>query len=206
MSGNGKACPAAIQPTDRNTQQSTLIDRLRKESGFFDLSEHFFACETMSLNNPEHEIIRPTLQEPRVHVALVCAALSCAPIRPEAYARRRLADQLQDQAHQYTNNKKYVHFDPGTNAVLLSPILSWYGEDWNKSAEYLPCLSDRVADDIVRERLQQAATGEVDAAFNKYDDHSIRRPEAPAAVEQAATDLAPAAFPMNNMLQRNLIV
>lgn len=103
MSGNGKACPAAIQPTDRNTQQSTRIDRLRKESGFFDLSEHFFACETMSLNNPKHEIIRPTFQEPRVHVALVCTALNCAPIRPEAYARRRLADQLQGQAHQFTN-------------------------------------------------------------------------------------------------------
>ena len=105
MSGNGKACPAAIQPTDRNTQQSTLIDRLRKESGFFDLSEHFSACEAMSLNNPKHEIIRPTFQEPWVHMALVCAALNCAPIRPEAYARRRLADQLQAQAHQFTNIK-----------------------------------------------------------------------------------------------------
>ena len=105
MNGNRKACPAAIQPTDRTTQQHTRIDRLRKASGFFDLSEHLFACETMSLNYPEHQIIGPTFQEPGVHVALVCATLSCPPIRPEAYAGRRLADQLQAHAQQFTNIK-----------------------------------------------------------------------------------------------------
>jgi len=62
-----------------------------------------------------------------------------------------------------------MYFDPGTNAVLLSPILSWYGENCDKSGECLPQVSHRVADDTVRERLQQAVTVEFDVAFNKYD-------------------------------------
>ena len=123
----------------------------------------------MSLNYLEHESLRPTFQEPRVHVALSCAARSCPPIRPEAYVGPHLDDQLRDQAQQFTNNEEYVRFAPETNAVLLSPILSWYGEDRDASAGYLTWLSERVADDTVRERLQQAATGEVDVTFNKYD-------------------------------------
>ena len=37
--------------------------------GFFDLKEHVFAGQTISLNDLEQEMIRPTFKEPRIHVA-----------------------------------------------------------------------------------------------------------------------------------------
>jgi uncharacterized membrane protein YdjX (TVP38/TMEM64 family) len=39
----------------------------------------------LSLDAIEHEEIRPRFEEPRIHFALVCAAVSCPPLRHEAY-------------------------------------------------------------------------------------------------------------------------
>ena len=44
---------------------------------------------TWSLEQIEHEQIRPKFVEPRVHFALVCAAIGCPPLRSEAYAADR---------------------------------------------------------------------------------------------------------------------
>jgi hypothetical protein len=44
---------------------------------------------TWSLNQIEHEEIRPKFVEPRIHFALVCAAVGCPPLRAEAYPRWR---------------------------------------------------------------------------------------------------------------------
>ncbi len=44
---------------------------------FFDVPEHIFCGQTMSLNHIEHEIVRKRFKEPKMHVALVCAARSC---------------------------------------------------------------------------------------------------------------------------------
>ncbi|MCR4295249.1 MAG: DUF547 domain-containing protein, partial [Elusimicrobia bacterium] len=53
---------------------------------------------TVTLNQVEHEMIRPVFNEPRVHFALVCAAKGCPPLRSEAYDGSRLDAQLDDQA------------------------------------------------------------------------------------------------------------
>ena len=42
------------------------------------------------LDNVEHDIVRKQFQEPRIHFALVCAALGCPPLRAEAYTGARL--------------------------------------------------------------------------------------------------------------------
>jgi hypothetical protein len=46
--------------------------------------------QVWSLKQIEHEQIRPKFTEPRVHFALVCAAVGCPPLRNEAYDASRL--------------------------------------------------------------------------------------------------------------------
>ena len=46
------------------------------------------------LDNVEHDIIRKQWNEPRIHFALVCAAMGCPPLRSEAYTGARLEEQL----------------------------------------------------------------------------------------------------------------
>ncbi len=136
---------------------------------FFDQEEHILAGQTVSLNYIEHKLIRARYHEPRVHVALVCAARSCPAIRPEAYVGSRIAGQLEDQSSQFANDRKYVDFDPGQSQISLSPILNWYGDDWNPVGGYLPWLAERVKDTELKSALQRAARNEIDVTFFKYD-------------------------------------
>ncbi|MBI2425674.1 MAG: DUF547 domain-containing protein [Candidatus Hydrogenedentes bacterium] len=138
-------------------------------TGFFDQKRHIFGGETMSLNHLEHQVIREDFDEPRIHVALVCAAKSCPAIRPEAFVGERLDAQLADQARLFANSPRYVAYDPEKQAVLLSPILDWYGEDWENHGGVLPWLAERVEDAALREAIARVAKGELKVAYSEYD-------------------------------------
>ncbi|WP_417747543.1 DUF547 domain-containing protein [Rosistilla oblonga] len=136
---------------------------------FFDLKEHILYGETFSLNEIEHELIRKRFREPRIHVALVCAAKSCPAIRAEAYTGPRLTKQLEDQSIQFANQTKYVTYDAASDTLRLSPLLDWYGGDWDPVGGYLPWLADRVEDDGVKQAILRASRNETSVAFLDYD-------------------------------------
>ncbi len=90
---------------------------------------------TWSLNQIEHEQVRPHFTEPRIHFALVCAAVGCPPLRNEAYASDRLDQQLEDQvryAHSHDRWLRYSPDQPGT--VSLTSLYNWYGSDFEQVA------------------------------------------------------------------------
>ena len=145
------------------------IEQLELKSGFFDLKEHILAGETMSLNHLEHTVIRPTFGDPRIHVALVCAAKSCPAIRPEAYQGSRLEQQLQDQARLFASNERYVRYDAAANELQLSPILSWYADDWQTAGGALEWLKTLVSSDALHERIEAAQSGQIPVVYNSYD-------------------------------------
>lgn len=89
-----------------------------------------------SLNQIEHEQIRPKFAEPRIHFALVCAAVSCPPLRAEAYTAARLEEQLEAQAiYAHTHDRWFAH-DPAAKTVRLTMLYnpSWYGGDFEQVA------------------------------------------------------------------------
>ncbi len=149
--------------------QESVMDHQVDGKEFFDLEEHILCGRTISLNFLEHELIRKHFKEPRVHVALVCAAKSCPSIRPEAYAGQRVGGQLEDQSIQFANNPKYVVHDPANNVLRLSPILNWYGADWDPVGGYLSWLSQRVRDPALRQAIERALRGETKVEFLEYD-------------------------------------
>ena len=85
-----------------------------------------------SLNQIEHEVIRKQFDEPRIHMALVCAAKSCPPLRSEAYVGEKLGEQLEDNAKRFLNDVSKNRFEKETNTLYLSELLSWYGDDFVK--------------------------------------------------------------------------
>jgi hypothetical protein len=89
---------------------------------------------TVSLDDIEHRTLRSDFREPRIHVALVCAARSCPPLRPEAYRGADLDRQLDDQARLFLADPKKNRFDPATNTLYLSSIFSWFRADFEAVA------------------------------------------------------------------------
>lgn len=159
--------------------------------GFFDLKEHVYAGQTVSLNDIEHKMVRPVFKEPRIHVALVCAARSCPSIRGEAYVGDRVLEQLEDQSRLFANSSKYVTFDAEKNELGLSQILNWYGEDWDErfpSGGYLEWL-ESLTEDSDLNQVKQAIVGarnktvavkflEYDWALNSQADPGKPKPKA----------------------------
>lgn len=139
------------------------------KKGFFDIEEHILANKTLSLNEIEHEHIRAPFGDPRVHVALVCAALSCPALRAEAYEGARLDAQLDDQSHLFANNPKHVALDEAAKVIRVSRILQWYGKDWDGVGGYLAWLQARVEDPALKDALSKAISGAYEVKFFEYD-------------------------------------
>ena len=89
---------------------------------------------TWSLNQIEHEQIRPKFVEPRVHFALVCAAVGCPKLRNEAYQAERLEQQLDDQARYVHDHDRWLRYKRGAGAVRLTKLYEWYGDDFKQVA------------------------------------------------------------------------
>ncbi len=105
---------------------------------------------TWSLNQIENEQIRPRFREPRIHFALVCAAVGCPPLRSEAYAADRIDEQLEDQARYIHTHDRWFRTDGKLATVWLTALYKWYSGDFEQvagsaiayAARYVPGLRD----------------------------------------------------------------
>jgi hypothetical protein len=91
---------------------------------------------TITLNHLEHDILRKQYSEPRIHMALVCAAKSCPRLRSEAYLAEKLDEQLKDQSRGFLTSPPGLSIDRKKKAVYFSSIFKWYGDDF--IAKYAP--------------------------------------------------------------------
>lgn len=94
------------------------------------------AGKKYTLNNIEHDIIRKNFNEPRIHFALVCAALSCPPLRSEAYTGIRLNEQLENQTTVFFSDISKNKIDRANKTISVSKILDWYKSDFEKTGNY----------------------------------------------------------------------
>ena len=91
------------------------------------------AGDTYSLNEIEHGLIRPNFKEPRIHFALVCAAVGCPPLRTEAYTGDKLDEQLQSQTRYVFSHDKWLRYRAGGDTIELTSLLKWYGSDFTRT-------------------------------------------------------------------------
>lgn len=84
----------------------------------------------ITLNELEHEILRKQYAEPRLHMALVCAAKGCPPLRNEAYSAEGLEEQLNEQSRAMLADPLKFRIDKEEKIIYLSPIFKWYGRDF----------------------------------------------------------------------------
>ena len=103
---------------------------------------------TLSLSDIEHTQIRPKFNEPRIHFALVCAAVGCPKLRNEAYAADRIDAQLDEQMRYAHEHDRWLRFDADRGVLRLTKLYDWYGSDFTQGgtsvqqyvAQYSPPL------------------------------------------------------------------
>ena len=89
------------------------------------------AGQTLTLDHIEHQLIRPTFKDPRIHFAIVCASIGCPDLRAEAFTFDKLEPQLEDQTRTYlSNTSKGASIQHDKNRVSVSKLFSWFNEDF----------------------------------------------------------------------------
>lgn len=90
--------------------------------------------QKVTLDHIEHGILRKEFNEPRIHVAINCASISCPDLRDEAYVSDNLEYQLNDASQKFVRNtSKGVEIDKENNRVKVSKIFKWFGEDFYRN-------------------------------------------------------------------------
>jgi hypothetical protein len=102
--------------------------------GVFTAAHCRVAGAERSQDEIEHEIIRPRFQEPRIHFAVNCAAMSCPVLWPEAYTADRLEEQLDRAVRHFMSTPAHFRIERGPPAALtVNRVLEWYAEDFGRA-------------------------------------------------------------------------
>lgn len=115
-------------------EQQPLRASIKDIWGAWNFKRHTVIGQSVTLDMIEHEMLRKRFQEPRIHAALVCAAISCPPLRQEPYTGTRLDDQLDDQVSQWLSSHG-LQIDRAQKQVSISAIFDWFGDDWRSQYE-----------------------------------------------------------------------
>ena len=107
---------------------SYTIASIRDIPDVFKRETHVVGGFELSLDNMEHNILRPIFKDPRVHFAINCASSSCPPLPVRAFEAARLDEQLDEVTRATLENPDYISVEEG--ALLATKIMEWYGGDF----------------------------------------------------------------------------
>lgn len=119
-----------------------------KELGSFVQSpwkKKFFTLlgEPRHLDWIEHEQLRPTYRDPRVHGAVNCASIGCPALRNEAFTAARLDAQLDDGMLRFMSDRTRNRVKGGR--LEVSSIFKWFREDWEQGQRGFDKVEDLFA-------------------------------------------------------------
>lgn len=92
-----------------------------------------------SLDNLEHDILRPRFKDARVHVAVNCASESCPPLFNKAFTADKLENQLDSLFTAFLKNETRNKIT--SDKVELSKIFSWFKGDFKRDGGTLQYLN-----------------------------------------------------------------
>jgi hypothetical protein len=111
--------------------QTPIKASIRDIPGVWRIRQFELAGESKTLDNIEHQTLRKQYQEPRIHAAVNCSAISCPVLRTEPYTGGKLDAQLTEQVQRWLTSPEGLQIDRTNNTVYLSQIFDWFGEDWS---------------------------------------------------------------------------
>jgi hypothetical protein len=126
----------------------------------------------VTLDGIEHRTLRP-MGDPRIHGAIVCASLSCPPLRREPYRAESLDAQLDDNVRRWlADPRKGVAVGPGLHTLRVSSIFKWFAEDFEAQGG-VPAFVERHGPDeagaLIREGGARVGIGYLDYDWSLND-------------------------------------
>ncbi|MCB1317441.1 MAG: DUF547 domain-containing protein [Leptospiraceae bacterium] len=120
-----------------------------------------------TLDEIEHDILRPEFRDFRIHAAIVCASMSCPPLRNEAYTPERLDAQLDDQMRIWLSQPHKNRLENGV--LYLSAIFDWFRADFEQDGHTLMSSIATYAPETWRSVITQTESTEIEIEFLDFD-------------------------------------
>lgn len=119
----------------------------------------------LSLDNIEHDIMRPIFQDNRIHYAVNCASIGCPNLQPRAFTRANLEQLLEKSAYEYVNHPRGVRVENGD--LIASSIYKWYGDDFGDSPKQIIAHFRKYAHPPLKKSLRKAK--KIDSFFYDWE-------------------------------------
>ena len=99
--------------------------------------------KTHTLDQIEHEILRKKFNDPRIHVGINCASVSCPKLWNFAFTEDNIASSLDNLMKEFINDDTRNKISK--NNVELSEIFNWFSEDFTKNGTIINYLNTYAA-------------------------------------------------------------
>lgn len=106
---------------------------------------------SLSLDNIEHDILRPGWKDPRIHYAVNCASVGCPNLMAKPFEAKHLDEMLDEGAVAYVNHPRGVSFR--RERLVLSQIYAWYRTDFGRTDTEVIAHLSRYAAPALKSRL-----------------------------------------------------
>ncbi len=151
----------------------SIKDIKSKGTGFFDVKAWVGPWRTklvtvegreLSLDDIEHEIMRPTFKDPRVHYAVNCASIGCPNLKATPWTAETLEADLEAGARAYVNSPRGVVVN-ADGSLKVSSIYVWFKEDFGGNDEGVIAHLRKYAEPELAKKLE----GQPRIAGDDYD-------------------------------------
>lgn len=95
--------------------------------------------KTMTLDFLEHEILRKKFDDPRIHVGVNCASISCPKLSNVAFTEQNIETELERLMHEFVNDSSKNNIS--SDIVKISAIFDWFKTDFTKNSSLIAFLN-----------------------------------------------------------------
>ena len=134
-----------ISLTDKKKFLSLEINAIRVSGGNIWNGDYKvnLAGQMVNLDDIEHGLLRGKTDgklaqikvktlDPRIHMAVNCAAKSCPRLREKAYTENNVEQMLTENVREFVNAGKQLRWLEAQGKVALNKIILWYYEDFDQ--------------------------------------------------------------------------
>ncbi len=95
--------------------------------------------KTYTLDHIEHEILRKKFKDPRIHVGVNCASVSCPKLANFAFTEENIETELEMLMKDFINDSNRNKLD--SKKVQISEIFNWFKEDFTAKGSVIDYIN-----------------------------------------------------------------
>ncbi len=113
----------------------TVIDyyplkSIKNVTGVLDSKKWNVAGRNISLNEIEHDMLRPLFKDARIHFAINNASKGAPFLQNRPFLPSTIDAQLDEAAMAFVNEPKRNKINPHNNTITTSELFSWFGDEF----------------------------------------------------------------------------